>query len=121
MLRSWTAVFPNGEAKSEELKTFRPTLANGILCTVRVHEYGRTQFFGLGPERVEARIRDVFAKNMTANRRATMSKFGHRVLELFGGEYRVLQRDRRQRDEAVRVIIHPLGQRFVVVPDDAGG
>jgi len=55
---------------------------------------------------------------MAADRRAARAEILHGVLELLGREIGELQRDGRQRDEAVRMLLAPGRKQLIVQRDD---
>ena len=58
---------------------------------------------------------------MAADRSAAQAEIADRVLELRGGEIGKLQRHGAERDEAVRMLLAPRGQRLVVHAHDLVG
>ncbi len=79
------------------------------------------ELLGLGPERVELRIADLLAVDATADPGAAQPVILHALLELLGGEVRVLQRHRREGDEALGIRGARLGELFVLDLDDLPG
>ena len=53
-------------------------------------ENQRAELFGLGPERMEFRIRQLLAIDAAADQRAAQSELPDRNYDLLGGEIRVL-------------------------------
>ena len=76
------------------------------------------QLLRLGPERVKLGIGQFLAVHAAADRRAAQSELLHRIVELLGGEVRVLQRDRGKGDEAVRLRRAQRGQLLVLQLDE---
>ena len=96
-------------------------LQTGILCgagrLLRVHEEHDAQFFRFGPERIELAVRQFLSFDAAADRGATKAQFSHRVVELLGGEIRMLQRKGRHADEAIRLRGDRLSNLFVLQLD----
>ena len=87
----------------------------------RVHEDQRAELGGLGPERVVFRQREIFAVHVPADRGAAQAEPLDAVLELLGRQIGMLQRHRRERDEAIGMCRHPLGQSLVLRRERSGG
>src|SRR6202023_1024187 len=88
---------------------------------LRMDENQRAELFGLGPERMEFRIRQLLAIDAAADQRAAQSELPDRNFELLGGEIRVLQGNRRQADEAVRLCRADVGELLILQLDDLTG
>ena len=89
-----------------------------VLGAAGVHEHRHAELRGLGPERVVLRQRQIFAVDVSADRGAAQAEPLDAVLELLGGEIGILQRDRRERDEAIGMRRDPLREPLVLRPDD---
>src|ERR1700722_6471956 len=68
----------------------------------RMNEDHGAQGFGFGPKNLEPRISQLGAVDRRRYDDALEIKLLHRMLELFSGEFRELQRDAAQTDEATR-------------------
>ena len=68
---------------------------------LRMDEDQHAELLGLGPERVKLRVGQLLAVDAAADAGAAQPELLDAVLELLGGEVGILQRDRRERDEAV--------------------
>ena len=79
-----------------------------------MHEHQRAELRGLGPERIVLGRREILAVDVTADRRAAQSQLLDAVLQLLGRQIGMLQGDRRERDKAIRMSGHPLGEPFVL-------
>jgi hypothetical protein len=95
-------------------------LLEDVLGAAGVDEDRRVELRRLGPERVVLRQRQVFVV-VAADRGAAQSHLGDRRLELLRRQVRMLDRDGRQRDEAIRVGGDDLLQPLVLRLDDARG
>ena len=95
---------------------FQPLLE--IWVGLRVDENQAAQLLRLGPERVKLGIGQFLAVHAAADRRAAQPELLHRVIELLGGEVRVLQRDRGKGDEAVRLRRAQRGELLVLQLDE---
>src|SRR5207245_5232800 len=73
------------------------------------------------PERVELRIADLRAVDAAADPGAAQPVLLHALLELLGGEVGVLQRHRREGDEALGIRGARLGELLVLDLDDLAG
>jgi len=78
-------------------------------------------FLGFGPKRVEFGIRQLLAVDAAADQRATQSEVFDSIFELRGGELRVLQGNRRQAGEPVRLRRANFGELLVLQLDDLVG
>ena len=81
---------------------------------LRVQEDQHPELLGLGPERVELRIGELVVGHRRAHRGAAQPKLLDGVLQLLRRELGKLERDRRERDEAVRVGGAVLGEALVL-------
>src|SRR5262249_7894925 len=84
---------------------------------LRMHEDDDTELLGLGPERIELRGGHVLAVDAAADAGAAQAVLLDALLELLGGELRMLERHRRERDEAIRIRRAGLGELLVLDPD----
>src|SRR5207247_2337812 len=73
----------------------------GDARALRMDEDEHAELLGLGPERIELRIADLLAVDAAADAGAAQPVLLHAVLELLGGQIGILQRHRREGDEAV--------------------
>lgn len=64
----------------------------------------RTEFFGLGPNRMEFRIGKALAGDRTADRRALETAFFDRSFELLNREVGILQRQRTKGRKAIGML-----------------
>src|SRR5205823_3192852 len=85
---------------------------------LRVDEDHHAELLGLGPERVELRIADLRAVDAPADTGAAQPVLLDALLELLGGEVGVLERHRREGDEALGVRGARLGELLVLDLDD---
>src|SRR5438445_328456 len=88
---------------------------------LRVDEHQHAQLLGLGPERVEPRVGQILAGDAAAHAGAEQAVLPAAFLELLRGEVRVLQRHRRERDEAIGIRRAGLGKLIVPNPDELAG
>src|SRR5436190_6509604 len=88
---------------------------------LRVDEDHHAELLGLGPERVELRIADLHAVDAAADPGAAQPVLLHALLELLGGEVGVLQRHRREGDEALGIGGARLRELLVLELDDLPG
>ena len=86
----------------------------------RVHEDQHPELLALRPERVEFRIGEVLAGDAAGDADAAEAEILDRMLDLLGGEIGVLQRRRREGDEAVGMAGAELDQLLVLDPDQLG-
>ena len=86
----------------------------------RVHEDQDAQLLALGPERMEPGIGQFLAGDAAAHADAAEAQLLDRMLDLLGGELGMLQRRRREGDEAVGVGRAELDQRLVLDLDQLG-
>ena len=77
-----------------------------------MHEDHDAQFFRLGPEGIELAIRQFQSFDAATDGGSTKAQFSHRVIELLGGQIRMLQRQRRHPDEATGLRRDGLGRSF---------
>src|SRR5206468_7978300 len=61
----------------------------------------------------------ILSVDVTADRRAAQTKPLDRIVKLFSRQIRMLQRDGRKRDEAIRMRGHPCREPLVLDLDDA--
>src|SRR5882724_8320997 len=81
---------------------------------LRMNEDQHPELLGLGPERVELRVGQLFAVDAAADSGAAQTVLLDPVLQLLGGEVRMLQRHRGERDEAIGVRRAGLGELLVL-------
>ena len=82
-----------------------------------MHEQHHPELLGLGPERIELSIRELLPFDAASDRGASQAQFPDRVIELFGRQIRVLQRDGGHADEAVRMCRAVLRDFFILERD----
>src|SRR5437660_3235969 len=101
-----------------------PAVAAQAVCEIRralrVHENEHAELLGLGPERMELRLRQFLALDRATDRRAAQPELLHRLLELLRSEIRVLERDARKGHQAVAMLRAELGEPLVLQLDDLG-
>src|SRR5438094_3324991 len=84
---------------------------------LRVDEHQHAELLGLGPERVELRVGQILAGDAAAHTGAAQAVLLDALFQLLGGEVWVLERHRRERDEAFGVRGAGFRQLFVLDPD----
>src|SRR5437899_11497482 len=77
-------------------------ILDNVVGAARMHEDQRSEVGRLFPERVELRKRGVLAVDVSANGCSTQAQSLDAVLQLFRRQVRVLERDGRERDKAIR-------------------
>ena len=93
-------------------------LLDDVLGAAGVHEHRHAELGGLGPERVVLRQRQVLAVDVPPIEAPRSAEPLDAVLELLGGQLGMLQRHRRERDEAIGMRRHPCGEPLVLRRDD---
>ena len=76
------------------------------------------ELLGLGPERIELARRQFFAFDAAADRGAAESELLDGFLQLFGRQIGILERNRREPDETIRLRRTPRCQLLVLNLDD---
>ena len=89
-------------------------LLDDVLGAAGVHEDRHAELGGLGPERVVLRQRQILAVHVPADRGAAQAETLDAILQLFGGQLGMLQRDRRRRDKPIGMRRHPLREPLVL-------
>ena len=84
---------------------------------LRVDEHEDAQRLGLGPEGVELRVAQLEALDTAAEAGAAQAVALDALLELLGGEVRMLERHAREGDEPVGLGRADLGERLVLDAD----
>ena len=92
----------------------RAPVLEDIVGAAGMHQHQDAELRGLRPERIVFRQRQVLAVHVAANRGAAQPQPLDAVLQLLSREIGMLQRDRRERDKAIRVGSHPLREPFVL-------
>ena len=98
---------------SRPLPSSRP-LGSELARALRMDEDQDAELLGLGPERMELRVGQLLAVDAAADADAAQAELLDAVLELLGGEVGMLQRHRREGDEAVGIGGAELGQLLVL-------
>src|SRR5882672_10163180 len=85
---------------------------------LRMDENQAAELFRLRPERMKLRVGQLLACDVRADRAAAQAEFLHALLELLGGEIRVLQGHGGKGDEALGPGCAQLGELLVLQPDE---
>src|SRR5215472_17432116 len=101
--------------------SFEPAGSAEFGGALRMDENQRAELFGLGPEWMKFRVRQLLAVDAAANQCAPQSELLDRIFELLGGEIRVLQSHRREADEPVGLRRTNLGEFLVLQLDHLTG
>src|SRR5215472_10384109 len=99
----------------------KPAAGAEFGCALRVDENHHAELLGFGPKWVEFGIRQLLAVDAAADQRAAQSEVFDGIFELRGGELRVLQGNRRQAGESVRLRCANFGELLVLQLDDLVG
>src|SRR2546423_10596671 len=91
---------------AEVAASFKRVLLHDAVGIGRMEEHRDIQLFGLAPERIIFRARRHFAHDRTDGGAAD-AEILHRIIELFCGEIRVLERGRSEADETIRMRLAP--------------
>jgi hypothetical protein len=86
----------------------------------RVHEHRHLQLFGLAPERIVFLARRRFALDVAADGGPLEPELLDGIVQLLGRQIGMLQRGRRQPDEAFRIRLAPFRDAFVMHAHDLG-
>ena len=89
-----------------------------VVGAARVHEDEHAELLGLRPERIELRRRGRLAGDVAGDADAAQPQLLDGFLELLDRQIGMLQRHRRQPDEAIRVGRAPLRELLVLNRDD---
>src|SRR5207249_6785466 len=89
--------------------------------TLWVDENHHVELFGLGPERMKFGIRELLAVDAAADQRAAQSEPLDRMFKLLSCKIRVLQGNRRQTNEPVRLCRADVGELLVLQFDNLTG
>ena len=106
-----------GDVPSDRDFTFSFTPAAStapVASLLKEHEHRHLQLFGLAPERIVFLARRRFAPNVAADGGALEAELLDGIVQLLGRQIGMLQRGRRQPDEAFRIRLAPFRDALVM-------